>query len=133
MSESVSQTIEEVHLAQCDAITDESIECILTRSKRIKYLLFHGCPKTTGTSTFFSYPNSFFITLDFENLKTLKMFKAMIINGNLSCMLISLSFCEFKMRLVSPWRTTCRTQATSRWSIWRGQFTEFKHVKNIPY
>lgn len=52
MSSNVSKTIEEVHLAHCDLITDESIECILLNSKQIKYLLFHCCPKITGIPLF---------------------------------------------------------------------------------
>ncbi len=49
ISERVSKTIEEIHIAHCEKIGDESIECILLRSKRIKYLLYHGCPNITGT------------------------------------------------------------------------------------
>lgn len=50
MSVDVSKTIEEMHIAHCDQITDESIECILMHSKSIKYLLFHECPRTTNAS-----------------------------------------------------------------------------------
>jgi len=57
MSENVSKTIEEVHLAHCDLITDESIESVLLNSKQIKYLLFHCCPKITGMSLLFSLKN----------------------------------------------------------------------------
>ena len=53
MSESVTKTIEEIHIAHCDQITDEAIECILLKSKCIKYLLFHCCPKTTGKQHLF--------------------------------------------------------------------------------
>lgn len=50
MSENLSKKIEEIHIAHCDLITDESIECILLNSKLIKYLLFHCCPKMTDAS-----------------------------------------------------------------------------------
>jgi hypothetical protein len=49
MTPQVSQKIEEIHIAHCNSITDESIECILLNSKKIKYLLFHSCPNVTGT------------------------------------------------------------------------------------
>ena len=48
--DSVYKSIEEVHIAGCDLITDESIECVLMNSDRIKYLLFHSCPKLTDAS-----------------------------------------------------------------------------------
>lgn len=44
----VSKTIEEIHMAHCDSLSDESIECILLNSKKIKYLIFHSCPLITG-------------------------------------------------------------------------------------
>lgn len=50
MSNNVSRKIEEIHLANCDFITDESIEYILMQGKSIKYLMFHGCKKTTDAS-----------------------------------------------------------------------------------
>lgn len=50
MRVNVSKTIEEIHIANCEQITDESIECILMKSTRIKYLLFHNCPKTSEAS-----------------------------------------------------------------------------------
>jgi hypothetical protein len=50
MTRNVSKTIEEIHIAHCDFISDESIECILLNSHSIKYLLFHSCPKTTDAS-----------------------------------------------------------------------------------
>ncbi len=48
MNDNVSKTIEEIHIAHCEIITDESIECILLNCKNIKYLLFHSCPQITG-------------------------------------------------------------------------------------
>ncbi len=48
MTPHVSLKIEEIHIAHCNSITDESIECILLNSKKIKYLLFHSCPNVTG-------------------------------------------------------------------------------------
>ena len=54
ITDQVSSTLVEVHIAHCALITDESIECILMHCKKIKYLLFHSCPKTTGNrSTWF--------------------------------------------------------------------------------
>ena len=50
MTQTVACKIEEVHLANCDLITDESIEYILMQSKSIKYLMFHGCKQTTDAS-----------------------------------------------------------------------------------
>ena len=47
----VAKTLEEVHITNCKQIGDESIECILMHCSKIKYLLFHGCPKLTGTPT----------------------------------------------------------------------------------
>lgn len=50
MSLNISKKIEEIHLAHCESITDESIEYILLQSKTIKYLMFHGCKNTTDAS-----------------------------------------------------------------------------------
>lgn len=52
MTSNVAKTIEEIHMAHCDLITDESIENILMDSKTIKYLIFHCCKKTTGNNDF---------------------------------------------------------------------------------
>jgi hypothetical protein len=49
-NDSIYKTVEEVHISNCDSITDESIECILLNSHKIKYLLFHSCPKLTEAS-----------------------------------------------------------------------------------
>lgn len=48
--DNVSQKIQEIHISHCDEITDESIECILMNCRRVKYLLFHSCPKVTVAS-----------------------------------------------------------------------------------
>ena len=48
MTQNVGETIEEIHVADCKNITDESIEAILNSSKAIKFLMFHSCPKVTG-------------------------------------------------------------------------------------
>jgi hypothetical protein len=48
MTKNVGETIEEIHIANCKQITDESIEAILNNSKAIKFLMFHSCPKVTG-------------------------------------------------------------------------------------
>ncbi|CAF0962688.1 unnamed protein product [Brachionus calyciflorus] len=48
--ENVAKSIQEIHIAHCDLITDESIECILINCRRVKYLLFHECPKVTVAS-----------------------------------------------------------------------------------
>lgn len=50
MSKTVGETIEEIHIANCKQITDESIEAILNNSKAIKFLMFHSCPKVTDAS-----------------------------------------------------------------------------------
>ncbi len=58
MTDNVSKVIEEIHMAHCDNITDEGIECILINSKSIKYLMFHCCKKTTGMFKFILFlPN----------------------------------------------------------------------------
>lgn len=46
----VAETIQEIHIAHCNLITDQSIECILMYCKRVKYFLFHSCPKVTPAS-----------------------------------------------------------------------------------
>ena len=48
MTKNVGDTIEEIHVANCKLITDESIEAILNNSKAIKFLIFHSCPNVTG-------------------------------------------------------------------------------------
>jgi ribosomal protein S8 len=48
LNANVSNTIEEIHVSNCKLITDESIECILIKTKCLKNLLFHSCPKITG-------------------------------------------------------------------------------------
>ena len=53
MTDNVTKTIEEIHIAHCDLITDAAIECILLNSTKIKYLLFHSCPRVTGEEMFF--------------------------------------------------------------------------------
>lgn len=50
ITSNVSKTIEEIHVANCDGITDESIEFILLQCKMIKYLMFHSCKNTTDAS-----------------------------------------------------------------------------------
>lgn len=48
LNSNVSNTIEEIHISNCKLLTDESIECILMKTKCLKNLLFHSCPKITG-------------------------------------------------------------------------------------
>jgi hypothetical protein len=48
MSKNVGETIEEIHIANCKKITDESIEAILHSSNVLTCLMFHSCPKVTG-------------------------------------------------------------------------------------
>jgi EIN3-binding F-box protein len=48
MTTNVAEGIEEIHMAHCDHVTDEAIECILLKSKSVKYLMFHCCKRTTG-------------------------------------------------------------------------------------
>jgi len=50
MTESVSNSVEEVHVARCCKITDEAIECITLRASKLKNLLFDNCPKLTEAS-----------------------------------------------------------------------------------
>ncbi len=52
MTDNVSATIEELHIGNCKELTDESIEAILIKSKRIKFLLFHDCPKLTSNCNY---------------------------------------------------------------------------------
>lgn len=46
----IANTIIEIHVAHCELISDQSIECILMHCKKIKYLLFHSCPRVTPES-----------------------------------------------------------------------------------
>ena len=48
MTDSVSNSVEEVHVARCYKITDEAIECITLRASKLKNLLFDNCPNLTG-------------------------------------------------------------------------------------
>jgi hypothetical protein len=50
ISDNIIDSIEEIHISHCDILSDESIECILFKCKKIKYLLFHSCIKMTDAS-----------------------------------------------------------------------------------
>ncbi|XP_039253367.2 protein AMN1 homolog [Styela clava] len=43
-------TLTEFHMALCHNITDEAIECIIEYCRKIRILIFHGCPKITENS-----------------------------------------------------------------------------------